>query len=226
MPEGQFLALVGKTGVALAKVRPGKTDAEDEPGPSVDPDPVEPDPTDEPGTIKFSGLVHKPTPAKPDRGLKFNVPPGTYRRIDFKMDFVHSGWSDPPSGRHLVVWFVLQRNLDMILQLGLVGPPRSRWVWRHGFGMRHGEKPRVEGAYPFNDGNHRLKYTYEAGGSATLEVWRGNRLIINKTDAATVDKIVVDRKDEFRIGLGNPVGHADEPPTLGWEYRDIEVRVQ
>ena len=95
------------------------------------------------GIICFEskGVVHKPTPAKPVKRLAFGVPVGTWGRVRMSLDVSVGPWYVPdPDGKHLIYWFVLKRNVDMLGMLYFRGPDSYTALARYGIHLTHPEK--------------------------------------------------------------------------------------
>ena len=76
------------------------------------------------------GIVHQPTPANPVHRVQFPAPAGIAKRLRMSLDVTVGPWyPNDPAGKHLIYWFVLNRNFDMAghALLPRPPPPRRRW---------------------------------------------------------------------------------------------------
>jgi hypothetical protein len=77
------------------------------------------------GAVCFDakGIVHQPTPSNPVGRVTFGIPAGIYKRFKMSLDVTVGPWySGDPGAKHLIYWFVIDKNLDMPGMLFFRGP--------------------------------------------------------------------------------------------------------
>ncbi|HEX9940517.1 MAG TPA: hypothetical protein VGG03_00760 [Thermoanaerobaculia bacterium] len=182
------------------------------------------------GAVCFDadGLVHQPTKAKPVGRVAFAVPPGTYGRVRMSLDVTVGPWYAPdPDGKHLVYWFVLNRNLDMLGMLYFRGPNAYTALSRYGIGLTHPKKKKL--VKPFQAVPGR---TYHCEND--LDMVRG-LIEVTVTDTATgeavllrgfanVRQLTTRPGDRFIIDMAFPEGKVkDEVPSYDWRFEDVHI---
>jgi hypothetical protein len=187
------------------------------------------------GAICFDapGVDHVPAPPPglPVGRVTFPAPPLTAKRFRLTIDVTVAGWYPPdPAGKHLIYWFVVQKNIDMPGLLYFLGPPKSEAFARHGMGLKHPQKIKVIKKFKAQVGHtYHIDNDYDmAGGKYTVTV----------TDAATgevgvvlnsvpnVTSYVIQPGLNFLIDTGFFPGKVPtEVPSYGWTYANIHVEV-
>lgn len=175
-----------------------------------------------------NGLVHAPTPANQVHRLSYVPPAGTYTRFRLEMDVYHGGWAtDPAAIRHNLFWLARdERNFDMIGYGNFEKPSTVHMV--HGFGMVHGDKPklRTNASLPEYDTYH-ISYIYDPGNQVvSMTVTRQGNPVATLSDVPNVTSIQFSNNMTIDVDFGFEEGLNDaEPPTYGWEYRDVCLQV-
>ncbi len=179
--------------------------------------------------IEAKGVVHRPTAAAPVGRLGFNAPAGTYRRLRLTMNVTPGAWyAKDPDGKHLVYWFVINKNVDMPGMLYFRGPDAYTAMARHGIGLKHPEKIKIVKPFQAVPGRtYRVDNDYDMGrGVYTITV----------TDVATgevgvrlegnpnVAQVTLKTGDRFLLDMGFVEGLTpDEVPTYNWTYSDVRI---
>lgn len=178
------------------------------------------------------GTFHAPTNGSNDvRRVEIPIPPGRYERIQVSLNIDLGPWGSSPEVIHNVFWLVKDRNFNMFLYPNLRGPNRNTIFFRHGVGLTHPQKLKVEVPGVFTPGQkYFFEGTYDTRGQRILFVAKdslGN--VINTIDTrpnagvshidfAAGEKIVID----FGFQLGANPG---ESATIGWKYNDLKFEL-
>jgi hypothetical protein len=182
--------------------------------------------------LQAPGLVHRPTPANPVGKLYFAPPAGTFKRVRMSLDVTVGDFYAPdPDGKHLIYWFVLNRNFDMMGLLYFRGPENYQALARHGMGLTHAQKFKiVDPNFKAVTGRtYHCENDYDAG---------GGKFTITITDKETgevksvirgvpnVSKLTFKAGDQLRIDMAFPEGAiADEVPGYGWTFSDVLIEI-
>ncbi len=183
--------------------------------------------------LDAEGVVHEPGPPpgppRPVGRVAFAAPAGTASRLVMSMDVKVGPWfADETSGKHLIYWFVVNKNPDMPGLLYFRGPNKNEAFARHGMQVPHARKIKVI-----------KKWTAEVG--RTYHVvndydMAAGRYTVTITDVATgeveavltsrpnVASYVVKRGSKFLIDMGFYPGKVPtEVPSYGWRYSNVHV---
>jgi hypothetical protein len=180
------------------------------------------------------GIVHTPEP--PPEGLpvgrvSFPAPAGNAKRFHLTMDVKVADWfPDDPSGKHLIYWFVIEKNLDMPGLLYFLGPNKNQAFARHGINLTHPQKIKV--IKPFAA---QVGHTYHVDNDYDMA---HSKYTVTITDAETgqvaavlksrpnVKSFLVKAGRDILVDMGFYPGHVDgEVPSYGWEYSNVHVEV-
>lgn len=178
------------------------------------------------------GTVFIPTRTDPVGRASYNPTPNTTtNRIRMTMDVTVGNWYPrDPDAKHMIYWFVINRNVDMLGLLFFRGPNKNGILLRHGFGLTHGGKFKIEKGFQAVPGRtYRIENDYDMG---------RNVYIVRITDIATgeIKLEVLDQPnvrrwtfgpgDRLIIDMGLPEGKVpDEVPSYGWNYANIHLEV-
>lgn len=183
-----------------------------------------------PSAICFSqpGLFHQPSPGNLVQRIVMIPPFDHYHRVRVTLRVTHGGWAPNSSGTHNIFWFARDRNRDLFGYVNVRGPNRDNIFLRHGIGQPQGDKPRITEDFVMNPGETYLfDYVYDTGaGLNELRVFdSSDQEVVRLTDAPDVGTIAFlqGQHDEFLLDFGFAGVNPNEPPTLGWEYRDLFV---
>lgn len=181
------------------------------------------------------GLVHEPeepgTWQDAVGRVAFPAPAGEAHRLRLSLDVKVGEWFTPePSGKHLVYWFVVEKNLDMPGMLYFRGPGKNQAFGRHGIALKHGQKLKMIRPFSAEPGRtYRVVNDYDM---------RNRTITITVTDLTT-GKVAVTLRGRTNVGsfalrpgrrllvdMGFfPDKVPTEVPSYGWEYRDVHLEV-
>lgn len=184
------------------------------------------------GAVCFEapGLVHTPTVAAPVGRVAFLPPAGAARRLKLTMNVTVGPWfPQENTGKHLIYWFVMGKNIDMPGLLYFRGPGKNQAFARHGIGLTHPQKIKIIRPFAAEVGHtYRVENDYDmAGGLYTVKV----------TDLATgkgvslrgrpnVASYNVKAGTKILVDMGFPLAKVEtEVPSYGWKYSDVRVEV-
>lgn len=175
------------------------------------------------------GVVHRPTSTNPVGRVSFNAPAGVFTRLRMTLDVTVGAFYDKdPDGKHLIYWFVINKNTEMPGMLYFRGPDAYTAMARHGIGTKHADKIKIVQPFQAVPGRtYRVVNDYDMGrGVYTITI----------TDVATgevkatlngspnVAKVTTKAGDRFLIDMGFPEGKVfDEVPSYNWTYSDVRV---
>lgn len=181
--------------------------------------------------LSAKGVVHRATTDKPVGRLAFVATPGTAKRLKMTLDVTVGAWyAGDPDGKHLIYWFVVDKNLDMPGMLYFRGPDQYTAMARHGINLKHPQKIKIVKPFQATPGRtYRVENDYNmAAGVYTVTI----------TDVATgevkatlsgvpnVTKYTLKAGANFLIDMGFPEGAIpDEVPGYGWTWSDARIEV-
>lgn len=179
------------------------------------------------------GIDHipQPPPGLPVGRVSFPAPALTAKRLRLTIDVKVAGWfADDPSGKHLIYWFVVDKNIDMPGLLYFLGPNKDEAFARHGINLKHPEKIKV--IKPFAA---QVGHTYHVDNDYDMA---HGKYTVTVTDAATGQVAVVLKSRpnvksytikpglDFLVDMGFYPGHVDgEVPSYNWEYSNVHIEV-
>lgn len=175
------------------------------------------------------GVVHKPTTSAPVGRLAFAAPAGVFTRLRLTLDVTVGAWyPQDPDGRHLVYWFVINKNLDMPGMLFFRGPAAYTAMARHGIAIKHEAKIKIVKPFQAIPGRtYRVVNDYDMGKgkyTVTITDLASGELKQTLEGTPNVTKVTLKAGDRFLLDMGFPEGAiADEVPTFGWTYSDVVV---
>lgn len=177
------------------------------------------------------GVVHRPTSPAPVGRLSYAAPAGTFTRLRLQLDVTVGLWySGDPDGKHLVYWFVINKNQDMPGMLYFRGPDAYTAMARHGIGLKHASKIKIVKPFQAIPGRtYRVVNDYDMGkGNYTVTITDLATGELKQTLEGTpnVTKVTLKTGDRFLLDMGFPEGAIpDEVPSFGWTYSDVVVEV-
>jgi hypothetical protein len=180
--------------------------------------------------LAVNGLLHKPTVGTPVGRVSLNTPTGTYRRIRLTMDVtVDDFFPGDPDGKHLLYWFVINKNVDMPGMLYFRGPDSFTALVRHGIGVPHAGKKKITSPFTAVKGHtYRIVNDYDMGaGVYTILITDlGTGAVKTILGTPNADKFTFKAGDKFLVDMGFPENLVpDEVPSYGWEYRNLKIDV-
>ncbi len=177
--------------------------------------------------FEFPGVFHSPSPGNLVKRVQTTPPPGQYRRIHATLKVVHGGWAPGnSSGVHNIFWFARDRNRDLFGYLNVKGPGANEIFFRHGIGLEQGQKPRVTQGLAMNPGEtYEFEYTYDTEQRFIDVVTRdqNGQQVSRLQGVPNVNSISLNQGQKFLWDFGFLGINPNEPPTIGWGYRDLFV---
>jgi hypothetical protein len=183
-----------------------------------------------PACFDAKGVVHQPTQAKPVQRVSFPAPAGVATRLRMSLDVTVGPWYAPdPNGKHLIYWFVVNRNFIMPGMLYFRGPDDNVALVRYGVNLTHPQKLKIQQPFQAIPG-----HTYHVDND--FDMGRGS-YTVTVTDAATAETVqlvgtpnvrsyTLKAGDSFLVDMGFVEGLTpDEVPTYGWTYANVHVEV-
>lgn len=177
------------------------------------------------------GVVHvpEPPPGNPVGRVAFPAPAGVAKRLRLTLDVKVGDWYPAePNGKHLIYWFVVNKNIDMPGLLYFRGPDKNQAFGRHGIGLTHPQKIKI--IRPFAA---QVGHTYHVENDYDMA---GGTYVIKVTDLATGDvKVTLRGKpnlasynikagSKFLVDMGFPPGKVEtEVPSYDWVYSNVHV---
>jgi hypothetical protein len=176
------------------------------------------------------GLVHEPATAKPVGRIVFPAPAGVASRFVTSLDVTVGPWyPQEESGKHLIYWFVVDRNFDMPGLLYFRGPGKYEAFARHGVGLTHPQKIKVIKKWKAEVG-----HTYHVVNDYDMAA---KRYTVTITDVADGKSITLSSRPnvlaytvkagaKFIVDMGFPPGKVPtEVPSYGWRYSNLRVEM-
>ncbi|PYQ59642.1 MAG: hypothetical protein DMF53_18440 [Acidobacteria bacterium] len=179
------------------------------------------------------GIDHipQPPPGLPVGRVSFPAPSITAKRLRLTIDVKVGDWfPDDPSGKHLIYWFVVDKNIDMPGLLYFLGPNKDEAFARHGINLKHPQKIKV--IKPFTA---QVGHTYHVDNDYDMA---HGKYTVTVTDAETGQVAVVLKSRpnvksytikpglDFLVDMGFYPGAVDgEVPSYDWEYSNVHVEV-
>jgi hypothetical protein len=178
------------------------------------------------------GVVHQPTLAKPVGHLVFPATAGTIGRVKMSLDVTVGPWfKDDPDGKHLIYWFVVNKNIDMLGMLYFRGPSSYTALARHGMGLPHAQKLKlVDKNFAADVGKtYHCENDYDmAGGVYTITITDKDTGVVKSLiqGKPNVGQFTLKTGDQFVLDIGFPEGKVpDEVPGYGSIFSDVRIVV-
>lgn len=175
------------------------------------------------------GVVHEPGVSDPVGRVAFPAPAGVAKRLRLTLDVKVGEWyPQEPNGKHLIYWFVINKNIDMAGMLYFRGPSKNQAFGRHGIGLTHPQKIKiikpfaaqigstyhVENDYDMAAGTYVIKVTEVATGKVKVSL-RG------KPNLASYN---IKPGSKFLVDMGFPPDKVEtEVPSYDWVYSNVHV---
>lgn len=177
------------------------------------------------------GLVHAPSPTRPVGRVAFLPPAGTTRRLKLSMDVTVGPWfPSETTGKHLIYWFVMGKNIDMPGLLYFRGPGKNQAFARHGIGLTHPKKIKIIRPFEAKVGKtYHIENDYDmAGGLYTVKITdvATGKLVVSLRGKPNVTSYNIKAGTKILVDMGFPLGKVEtEVPSYGWKYSDVRVEV-
>ena len=179
-----------------------------------------------------STLLFRPTPANPVGHVIFPSPGAkVVKRLRLSLDVTVGEWYPAdPDGKHLIYWFVINKNVDMPGMLYFRGPEAYTALARWGIGLKHVDKKRRTEPFQAISGHtYRVVNDFDMGaGVYTItitDIATGQTTTI--VDAPNVAQVTLKSTDRFLVDMGFKEGATpDEVPSFnGWVYTNVQLTV-
>ncbi len=162
----------------------------------------------------------------------FDVPPGVYRKVHFRVEVFHGGWGvlSGPGGLHSLFWLVRDRNFDLLGFSVFRKPPRNDVMFRHGIGIEATQKPKiflpVEGVPGHT---YAIDYTYDMGAGRLnykmIDLTTG-QVVADYSDVPNVNQLTMAAGQRLRADFGFDEGrNENEDPGYNWKYSNLTLEV-
>lgn len=181
------------------------------------------------------GLVHEPRPPGVWHDavgrVAFPAPAGVAKRFRLSLDVALGDWYPAePSGKHLIYWFVVQKNIDMPGLLYFRGPGKDEAFARHGVGLTHPNKIKIIKPFAAQpDHTYRVVEDYDMTTRAiriTVTDVESGAVEVTLTGQTNVDSYTVRPGQKFLVDMGFYPGKVPtEVPSYGWRYSNVHVEV-
>jgi hypothetical protein len=179
------------------------------------------------------GVVHtpEPPPGMPVGRVSFPAPAITAKRFRMSIDVTVADWyPEDPSGKHLIYWFVVQKNIDMPGLLYFLGPNKSEAFARHGIGLKHPQKIKIRKPFAAQIGHtYHVDNDYDmAGGKYTVTITdtATGQVSVVLSSRPNVKSYAIKTGLNFLVDMGFYPGKVDgEVPSYKWKYANVHVEV-
>ena len=187
------------------------------------------------GAVCFDapGLVHVPKPPGVWQDavgrVAFPVPAGTASRLRLSIDVKVGDWfAAEPNGKHLVYWFVVDKNIDMPGLLYFRGPSKNEAFGRHGVQLKHAQKIKMIRPFAAQPGHtYRVVNDYDMGArtiTITVTDLATGEVAVTLRGRTNVETHALRAGQRFLVDMGFYPGKVPtEVPSYGWEYRDVHI---
>lgn len=187
------------------------------------------------GAVCFDapGVVHVPDPPPgpelPVGRVAFPAPSGATKRLRLSLDVKVGAWyPKEPNGKHLIYWFVVNKNIDMPGLLYFRGPNKNQVFARHGMGLKHAQKIKIIKPFAAQPGRtYHVDNDYDmAAGTYTVTVTNAatgkvEALLRGKPNLASY---TTKAGSKFFVDMGFPPDKvATEVPSYDWVYSNVHV---
>lgn len=176
-----------------------------------------------------SGVVHVPESAKPVGRVTFPAAAGEIARFRTSLDVTVGQWyAKEPSGKHLIYWFVIDRNYYMPGLLYFRGPNKYEAFARHGMGLTHPQKIKVIKKWKAEVGRtYHVVNDYDMAGSrytVTVSDAQTGQVLVTLQSRPNVGSFLVTAGAKYILDMGFPQDKVPtEVPSYGWKYSNVRV---
>lgn len=177
------------------------------------------------------GIVHipAPPPGSPWGRVAFPAPAGVSTRFRLTMDVTVADWYKPePSGKHLIYWFVISKNIDMPGLLYFLGPNKNEAFARHGIGLKHPQKLKIRKPFAAQVGHtYHIDNDYDMAGhhyTITITDTTTGQVGVVLSGRPNVAQYTIKPRNNFLVDMGFfPNKVPTEVPSYGWKYANVHV---
>ncbi|HVS00147.1 MAG TPA: hypothetical protein VMW27_26205, partial [Thermoanaerobaculia bacterium] len=183
------------------------------------------------GAVCFDapGLVHVPELGEAVGRVDFPAPAGAMKRFRLSLEVTVGDWfPEEPNGKHLIYWFVVNRNFDMPGLFYFRGPNKNQAFARHGVGLTHPQKIKVIKPFTARVGRtYRVENDYDmARGTfkVTVTDLSTGEVKVTLSSRPNVRSYNVKPNSKFLVDMGFPPDVVEtEVPSYGWRYSNVHV---
>jgi hypothetical protein len=185
------------------------------------------------GAVCFDapGIVHipAPPPGAPVGRVSFPAPAGAAKRLRLSIDVTVANWNAKlPRGKHLIYWFVIDKNIDMPGLLYFLGPGRDQAFGRHGIGLTHPQKIKIIKPFKAIVGHtYHVDNDYDmAGGKYTITITdtTTGQVKVTLSSRPNVKSYTVKTGAKVLVDMGfYPDKEPNEVASYGWKYANVHV---
>jgi len=182
---------------------------------------------DAPGLVFVPGPP--PGPPAPVGRVAFPAPAGAVKRFLLSLDVTVDEWyAQQPSGKHLIYWFVVNRNFDMPGLLYFRGPGKNEAFARHGVGLTHPQKIKVIKPFAAKVGHtYHVVNDYDMAGhkyTVTITDTTPGGAGVVLSSRPNVSSYTVKAGSNFLVDMGFYPGKVEtEVPSYGWKYSNVHI---
>jgi hypothetical protein len=177
------------------------------------------------------GLVHVPAPppGAPVGRVSFPAPAGVAKRLRLSLDVTVADWyAKEPNGKHLIYWFVIDKNIDMPGLLYFRGPGKNEAFARHGIGLKHPQKIKVIKKFTAEIGRtYHVDNDYDMARhvyTVTITDKETGQVQVVLTSKPNVSSYTIKPNAKFLVDMGFPPDKVPtEVPSYKWKYEDVHV---
>jgi len=177
------------------------------------------------------GLVHEPEPppGAPVGRVSFPAPAGVAKRLRLTLDVTVADWyAKEPNGKHLIYWFVIDKNIDMPGMLYFRGPDRNDAFVRHGIGLKHPQKIKIIKPFAAQIGHtYHIDNDYDMARrvyTVTITDKETGQVKVVLTSKPNVTSYTIKPRAKFLVDMGFPPDKVPtEVPSYKWKYSDVHV---
>jgi hypothetical protein len=214
-------------------IGPSETLASELTRPGAEPPPPPPPPPSQcpQGAICFTrpGVFYVPTPAQSILRLTFPLDTGAYSTVHFRVEVTHGGWKPPTDGLHSLWWLAVNRHYRLVGFSGFHGPNKNDILFRHGMNMLAHAKPKFVRPFVATPGaTYVCDYVWDPVGrhvEYTVSDPQGN-VLLSITDQPNVNRLHIEEGEDLVADFSTAAGfHPAEPPTYGWQYKNLTLEV-
>ena len=175
------------------------------------------------------GVVHVPHPSKAVGRVAYPAPAGVAKRLRLTLDVTVDDWyPKEPNGKHLIYWFVINKNIDMPGLLYFRGPGKNQAFARHGIGLTHPQKIKIIKPFAAQGGRtYHVENDYDmAAGIYTVKVTEAatGNVKANLRGRPNLPSYNIKPGSKFLVDMGFPLDKvATEVPSYDWVYSNVHV---
>jgi hypothetical protein len=177
------------------------------------------------------GVVHVPAPPPgvPVGRVTFPAPAGVAKRLRVSLDVTVADWyKQEPSGKNLIYWFVVNKNIDMPGLLYFRGPNKNQAFARHGMGLTHPQKLKIIKPFAAQVGQtYHVDNDYDMASqtyTVTVTNMATGEVKVTLNGKPNVTSYTIKPGSNFLVDMGFfPNKVPTEVPSYKWKYANVHV---